>query len=65
MFNKKMYDLSYRVYVTDMLQSIPQMKYFTYRWADTIESKGVARDNRSAEEIIDSVIETLSGGDDE
>lgn len=60
-FNKKAYDLSYRVYVTDMLQSIPQMQYFTTRWVDTLESKGKGKPTKSAEEIIDGVIESLGG----
>jgi len=61
LLNKKAYDLSYRVYVTDMLQSIPQMQYFTTRWIDTVESRGKGKPARSAEEIIDSVIESLGG----
>lgn len=57
----KLRELSYRVYVTDMLQNIPQMKYLTGRWYDSVESKGGGDDGRSAEEIADDIVAGLSG----
>ena len=55
-------ELSYRVYVTDMLQNIPQMKYLNARWADTLESRD-GGDDRTASEIVEDVIAALSGGE--
>lgn len=54
-------ELSYRTYVTDMLRNIPQMTYLNVRWVDTLKSKA-SRDDRSAEQIVDDVIASLSGG---
>ena len=55
-------EFSYRVYVTDMLQNIPQMKYLNARWFDTVKSNAEV-DNRTADEIVDDVIASLSGGE--
>ena len=61
-FERDMSELGYRIYVTDMLMNIPQMKYFSHRWADTLNLDKRKRDTRSAEEIVDDVIASLSGG---
>lgn len=61
-FRREIIDRNYRIYVTDALNNIPQMKYTTLRWADTLESTHVS-DNRSADEIVDDVIAALSGGE--
>lgn len=51
-------ETSYRVYVTDSLQSIPQMQYKSVRWA---VAAGVFEEEEepSADEIIDGVISRL------
>lgn len=59
-FEHEMRERSYRIYVTDMLRNIPQMVYITYRWADTLKSN--VTNEKSAEEIVDDVIASLSGG---
>ncbi len=60
LYEARMKELSYRIYVTDMLRNIPQMTYFNARWADTLESN-TKHDERSAEQIVDHVITSLSG----
>ena len=47
-------EMTYRIYVTDSLQYIPQGKYTTVRFYDMIYPK--PEDNRSAEEIAADVI---------
>ena len=59
-FEHEMREQSYKIYVTDMLRNIPQMVYLTYRWADTLKSNGT--EEKTAEEIVDGVIASLSGG---
>lgn len=61
LFERDMKELSYRVYVTDMLRNIPQMTYFNERWVDGLKSNA-ERDNRTAEQIVDDVMASLSGG---
>lgn len=61
LFERDRRELHYRIYVTDMLRNIPQMTYITTRWADTLESKG-ADNGKTADEIVDGVIRSLSGG---
>lgn len=56
-YNKQMAERFYRIYITDSLRLMPQMKYLTTRWA---EAMGYAeRDERTAEEIIDDVLGRL------
>ena len=54
----RLQETSYRVYVTDSLQSIPQMQYKSVRWA---AAAGVFEEEEepSADEIIDGVISRL------
>lgn len=54
----RMLDTTYRVYVTDSLQSIPQMQYKATRWA---VATGVVKEEEepSADEIIDGVLSRL------
>lgn len=59
-YEKQMKELSYKIYVTDMLRNIPQMTYFNARWADTLKSK--EEDNRTPEQVVDDLIASLSGG---
>ena len=61
LYERDVKELHYRIYVTDMLRNIPQMTYFTERWADTLKSNRKA-DRRNAEEIVDDLIASLSGG---
>ena len=50
-------DMGYRIYVTDCLQTAPQNKYITVRYADLIKKQEV--DNRSGDEIAAQVINEL------
>ena len=61
LFERDMKELHYRVYVTDMLRNIPQMTYLTDRWIDTLKSNA-RRSTKTAEEIVDEVVASLSGG---
>ena len=61
LFERDMRELHYRVYVTDMLRNIPQMTYLTDRWVDTLKSN-TRRSTKTAEEIVDEVVASLSGG---
>ena len=61
LYERDMKELHYRIYVTDMLRNIPQMTYLTDRWIDTVKSNRKA-DNRTADEIVDDLIASLSGG---
>ena len=61
LFERDMKELHYRIYVTDMLRNIPQMTYLTDRWADTLKSN-TRRSTKTAEEIVDEVVASLSGG---
>lgn len=47
--------LSYQVYVTDALQNIPQNKYSTVRWLDTLKEQ----DTRTGDEIAIDVISSV------
>lgn len=49
-------ELSFRVYLTDMLRNIPQGKYATQRWADIIKP----RKDFDVDDIIDHVAARLS-----
>lgn len=49
-------ELSFRVYVTDMLRNIPQGKYMTQRWADIIKPHV----DFDVDDIIDHVAARLS-----
>lgn len=49
-------ELSFRVYLTDMLRNIPQGKYMTQRWADIIKP----RKDFDVDDIIDHVAARLS-----
>lgn len=49
-------ELSFRVYVTDMLRNIPQGKYMTQRWADIIKPHA----DFDVDDIIDHVAARLS-----
>jgi hypothetical protein len=57
-YTDRLTEKSFRVYVTDSLQSIPQMQYKTKRWA---ELAGIVdpEKERSAEEIVDDVVARL------
>lgn len=59
---RELREFGYRTYVTDALNNIPQMKYTTVRWYDAVKSNGGERDERTAEQIVDHVIDSLSGG---
>lgn len=59
-YERNMREYGYRVYVTDMLRNIPQMTYITTRWADALKSN--VREERTAEQIVDDVVASLSGG---
>lgn len=48
---------SYRMYVTDSLQMIPQLSYLSVRWSDIMYGK--ATEEINANEIIDDVISRL------
>ena len=61
LFERDMRELHYRIYVTDMLRNIPQMTYLTDRWVDTLKSN-TRRSTKTAEEIVDEVVASLSGG---
>lgn len=54
----RLQETGYRVYVTDSLQSIPQMQYKSVRWA---VASGVFKeeDEPSADEIVDGVLSRL------
>ena len=55
-------EMSYRVYVTDMLRNIPQMTYLSVSWADMIGwGKGGEVDRRTANQIVDDVITAIGG----
>jgi hypothetical protein len=49
-------ELSFRVYVTDMLRNIPQGKYATQRWADAIKPHV----DFDADDIIEHVMARVS-----
>jgi hypothetical protein len=51
---------SYRIYVTDSLQNIPQSKYVTRRWVDTLRP----REEIDVDAIIDKVA-AMIGDEDE
>lgn len=59
-YERNVIEYGYRVYVTDMLRNIPQMTYITTRWADALKSD--VREERTAEQIVDDVVASLSGG---
>lgn len=61
LYERDMREIVYRTYVTDALRNIPQMKYSSTRWVDTLNLRG-AKDDRSADEIVDDVVAALSGG---
>lgn len=52
-----MTEVGYRLYITDSLQSAPQGKYLTVRYADLVLPKEV--DNRTGDEIAAQVIKDL------
>lgn len=47
-------EMAYRIFVTDSLQLIPQNKYLTTRYKDSIKTK--KKDNRTGDEIAADVI---------
>lgn len=49
-------ELSFRIYLTDMLRNIPQGKYTTQRWADIIKP----HKDFDVDDIIDHVAARLS-----
>lgn len=51
-------ETSYRVYVTDSLQSIPQMQYKTTRWA-VVAGVFEEEEEPSADEIVEGVLSRL------
>ena len=58
MRERELHEESYRVYVTDSLQLMPQGKYRAARWAELVGTAAVERDDRTAEEIAAQVIES-------
>ena len=57
-------EYGYRVYVTESLRLIPQMSYLTERWVDFNTRDKGSHDERTAEDIVASVIAKM-GADDE
>ena len=57
-YNSAIIEASYRYYVTDSLRLVPQGMYFTTKWRDLVEGRGIGPE-RTAEEIIDDVIARL------
>lgn len=52
-----MVERSYRMYVTDSLQMIPQLSYLSVRWSDIMYGRAI--EEIDADEIVDSVISRL------
>ena len=52
-------DLTYRIYVSDSLQNIPQNKFLTTRYYDLIYNTQQKADNRTGDEIAADVINRL------
>ena len=54
--------MSYRRYVTDMLQNIPQGKYLQQQWSYLV----TPREDFDADQVIERVLSVVSdGGDNE
>ena len=52
-------DLTYRIYISDSLQNIPQNKFLTTRYYDLIYNTPQKTDNRTGDEIAADVINRL------
>lgn len=53
-------EMSYRIYVTDMLRNIPQMTYIESRWVDVVGfGRHERRVEQTAEQVIDHVLAEL------
>lgn len=56
-FAREIIDRSYRMYVTDSLQMIPQLSYLSVRWSDIMY--GEPPKDIDTDEVIDSVLSRL------
>lgn len=56
-FEREIIDRSYRMYVTDSLQMIPQLSYLSVRWSDIMY--GEPPKEIDAEEIINGVVSRI------
>lgn len=52
-------DLTYRIYISDSLQNIPQNKFLTTRYYDLIYNTSQKTDNRTGDEIAADIINRL------
>ena len=52
---------SYRTYVTNSLMLAPQMKYISTKWCDAWGRIVSSEPERTADEIVDSVLSRLEG----